>query len=233
VPAEPSAQARRGTRFHAWVEGWFGAASLVDVDALPGADDDSLAVDLDEQALRDSFLATPWAHRTPLAVEVDVETSVDGYVLRSRIDAVFPDEDAEPRVTGTGDAVIVVDWKTGAPPTDDASRASRELQLAVYRLAWSRWTGIPLERVRAAFCYVGTGETAHPQRLLDEAQITALLHAATSGDERAEQGRRTVPNVRREVGNVWRPDATAERDGRSGRGRAREGDRTGERDPAR
>ncbi|WP_291884050.1 ATP-dependent DNA helicase [Cellulomonas sp.] len=233
VPAEPSAQARRGTRFHAWVEGWFGAASLVDVDALPGADDDSLAVDLDEQALRDSFLATPWAHRTPLAVEVDVETSVDGYVLRSRIDAVFPDEDAEPHGTGAGDAVIVVDWKTGAPPTDDASRASRELQLAVYRLAWSRWTGTPLDRVRAAFCYVGTGETVHPQRLLDEVQITALLHAATSAEERAEQGRRTVPNVRREVGNAWRPDATAERDGRSGRGRSRDGDRTSERDPAR
>ncbi|GIG19315.1 ATP-dependent DNA helicase [Cellulomonas chitinilytica] len=212
VPAEPSAQARRGTRFHAWVEGWFGAASLVDVDALPGADDDSLTVDLDERALRDSFLATPWAHRSPLAVEVDVETSVDGYVLRSRIDAVFPDQDAS---AGAGDAVIVVDWKTGAPPTDDASRASRELQLAVYRLAWSRWTGTPLDRVRAAFCYVGTGETVHPDRLLDEAQITALLHAATSGDE-VQPVRRAVPNVRREVGNVWRPDATGGRD-RAGR----------------
>ncbi|MGY4643255.1 UvrD-helicase domain-containing protein [Cellulomonas sp. URHB0016] len=250
VPAEPSAQARRGTRFHAWVEGWFGAASLVDVDALPGADDDSLAVDLDEQALRDSFLATPWAHRTPLAVEVDIETSVDGYVLRSRIDAVFPDPDvlrqvgpdhgagagagadagaaagaradaragaradagpdASPRaVQHSGaptDSVIVVDWKTGAPPTDATARASREIQLAVYRLAWSRWTGTPLGRVRAAFCYVGTGETVYPERLLDEAQITALLRAATA-DEEADTGRAVVPNVRRDVGNVWLPGA--------------------------
>ena len=91
VPAEPSPQARRGTRFHAWVEGWYGRASLVDVDALPGADDDSATLDLDEQALREAFLATEWAHRSPLAVEVDIEISVDGYVLRSRIDAVFPD----------------------------------------------------------------------------------------------------------------------------------------------
>ncbi|MDC7123095.1 ATP-dependent helicase [Cellulomonas fimi] len=177
VPREPSPQARRGTRFHAWVEGWYGAASLVDVDALPGADDDSMPVDVDEEALRASFLRTPWADRSPLAIEVDVETSVDGYVLRSRIDAVFRDEE---RTDAGGRAVVVVDWKTGAPPTDPDARASRELQLAVYRLAWSRWTGTPLELVRAAFCYVGTGETVYPQRLLGEDEITTLLRRATA-----------------------------------------------------
>jgi DNA helicase-2/ATP-dependent DNA helicase PcrA len=192
VPAEPSPQARRGTRFHAWVEGWYGSASLVDVDALPGADDDSGPLDLDEQALREAFLATPWANRSPVAVEVDIETSVDGYVLRSRIDAVFPDPDAEAARPG----VVVVDWKTGAPPKDEAARASRELQLAVYRLAWSRWTGTPVDRVRAAFCYVGAGVTVYPERLLDEAEITALLQAATRAD--ASQGAGAVaPRVNR------------------------------------
>lgn len=199
VPAEPSPQARRGTRFHAWVEGWYGSASLVDVDALPGADDDSATLDLDEQALRDAFLATEWADRSPVAVEVDIETSVDGYVLRSRIDAVFPDVertnadaaggDGETSIDSDGrtaaDAVVVVDWKTGAPPKDDAARASRELQLAVYRLAWSRWTGTPVDRVRAAFCYVGAGVTIYPERLLDESEITALLQAATQDPQAA------------------------------------------------
>ncbi|WP_082570677.1 ATP-dependent DNA helicase [Cellulomonas sp. Root485] len=180
VPAEPSPQARRGTRFHAWVEGWYGSASLVDVDALPGADDDSATLDVDEQALRDAFLATEWADRSPVAVEVDIEISVDGYVLRSRIDAVFPDPDAD---GAEQPAVVVVDWKTGAPPKDDAARASRELQLAVYRLAWSRWTGTPLDRVRAAFCYVGAGATVYPERLLDEAEITALLRTATQAQD--------------------------------------------------
>ena len=75
-----------------------------------------------------------------------------------------------------------MDWKTGAPPKDDAARASRELQLAVYRLAWSRWTGTPVDRVRAAFCYVGAGVTVYPERLLDEAEITALLRSATTAD---------------------------------------------------
>ncbi|WP_197711312.1 ATP-dependent DNA helicase [Cellulomonas sp. WB94] len=183
VPLEPSPQARRGTAFHAWVEGWFGAASLVDVDALPGADDDSVRVDADQGALRAAFLATPWADRTPLEVEVDIETTVAGYVLRSRVDAVFPDPD-RPEVPG---AVVVVDWKTGAPPSDPVQVAARELQLAVYRLAWSRWKGTPLEHVGAAFCYVGVGRTVRPERLLDEDEITELLAGA------AEQ--RTVPGA--------------------------------------
>ena len=194
VPARPSPQARRGTRFHTWVEAFFGSAALVDVDALPGADEDEES--LDEQALREGFLATEWAQRRPLAVEVDVETSVDGYVLRSRIDAVFADEISFGR-SGVGEGegaeaipagasgpagaqgVVVVDWKTGAPPHDPRARAARELQLAVYRLAWSRWTGTPLERVRAAFCYVGHGVTVYPERLLDEAEIVSLLRGAT------------------------------------------------------
>lgn len=176
VPLEPSPQARRGTAFHAWVEGWFGSAALVDVDDLPGADDDSVRVDADLAALREAFLATPWAQREPVAVEVDVETPVAGYVLRSRIDAVFTDPD-RPDVPG---AVVVVDWKTGAPPSDAAAVHARELQLAVYRLAWSRWKGVPLEHVSAAFCYVGVGRTVRPERLLDESEITALLDAAAS-----------------------------------------------------
>ncbi|HEY5554487.1 MAG TPA: ATP-dependent DNA helicase, partial [Cellulomonas sp.] len=167
IPLEPSPQARCGTAFHAWVEGWFGTASLVDVDALPGADDDSVRVDADQSALRAAFLATPWADRSPLEVEVDIETTVAGYVLRSRVDAVFPDPD-RPDVPG---AVVVVDWKTGAPPSDPVQVAARELQLAVYRLAWSRWKGTPLEHVSAAFCYVGAGRTVRPARLLDQDEI--------------------------------------------------------------
>ncbi|RMI12992.1 ATP-dependent DNA helicase [Cellulomonas triticagri] len=176
VPNRPSPQARRGTQFHAWVEGYFGSPALVDLDDLPGADDDSVPVDADEAALRAAFLATPWASLDPVAVEVDVETTVAGYVLRSRIDAVFPDPD---RRDEPG-AVVVVDWKTGAPPRDPASAAVRELQLAVYRLAWSRWTGTPLDRVGAAFCYVGAGRTVRPERLLGAEEIERLLLAVTA-----------------------------------------------------
>ncbi|MGV8967463.1 MAG: ATP-dependent helicase [Cellulomonas sp.] len=171
VPLEPSVQARRGTAFHAWVEQYYGSASLVDVESLPGADDDSVALDATLADLRSAFLATDWAGRTPIAVEVDIETPAAGYVLRCKIDAVF--------ATAEG-GVVVVDWKTGRPPIDEAAARTREVQLAVYRLAWSRWSGLPLDQVSAAFCYVGAGTTVTPERLLDEAGIEDLLRGVTS-----------------------------------------------------
>lgn len=167
VPLAPSTEARRGTAFHTWVEQYYGAAALVDVDALPGADDDATDP-LELATLRSTFLASEWASRAPTAVEVDIETPVGGVVLRSRIDAVFPEPDG---------GVVVVDWKTGRPPADAAAAAARELQLSVYRLAWSRWTGVPLELVRAAFFYVATGTTVRPERLLTAAEIEAVLRA--------------------------------------------------------
>ena len=166
VPLAPSTSARRGTAFHAWAESYFGAAALVDVDALPGADDESVADDPDLAALRTAFLGSPWARRSPVAVEVEVQTTVGGVVLRSRIDAVFAEPDG---------GVVVVDWKTGRPPSDPDSIRTRELQLAVYRLAWSRWKGVPLERVDAAFYYVATGETVRATERLGAPEIERVL----------------------------------------------------------
>ncbi|ROS31368.1 ATP-dependent DNA helicase [Cellulomonas sp. PhB150] len=236
IPQEPSAQARLGTRFHAWVEGYFGSASLVDVDALPGADDvrdeldtDPAGLDADIAVLRAAFLAGEWANRVPVAIEVDVETNVDGFVLRSRIDAVF----ADPRppatsgpaapgrpATGRGEhptggpRVVVVDWKTGSPPSDPQVRAAREIQLAVYRLAWSRWTGLPLDDVSAAFSYVGAGVTVYPERLLGEAEIVALLRTATEGSAPGTDH----PNPRR-AGGSPRPPGRARESARNRSGR--------------
>lgn len=182
IPLAPSPEARRGTAFHTWVEQYYGAAALVDLDALPGADDDS-ADALDLGTLQETFLATPWAGRTPSAVEVDVETPVGDVVLRSRIDAVFAEPDG---------GVVVVDWKTGRPPRDPEAIATRELQLSVYRLAWSRWTGMPIELVRAAFVYVSTGRTVRPERLLDADEIAAVL----SGSAGTDLARAAVPVTR-------------------------------------
>lgn len=175
VPQEPTVHARRGTHFHEWVERFFTSSSLVDVDDLPGAEDGEIAPDVDLETLRQRFTESAWASRTPLAVEVDVETPVGGVMLRSRIDAVFPDDDAPPPAEGEAPAVVVVDWKTGHEPRDAGARSAREVQLAVYRLAWSRYTGLPLDKVSAAFVYVASGTTVRPRRLLDEAELEALV----------------------------------------------------------
>jgi DNA helicase-2/ATP-dependent DNA helicase PcrA len=163
IPLAPSTVARRGTAFHAWVERYFGSAALVDVDALPGADE--VVEDAELAVLQRAFLASEWAGRSPVAVEVDVETPVGDVVVRSRIDAVFAEPDG---------GVVVVDWKTGAVPTG-AELAARELQLAVYRIAWSRRTGLPLERVRAAFVYVAHGVTHRPDTLPGPDELARLL----------------------------------------------------------
>ncbi|MBR7743823.1 ATP-dependent helicase [Phycicoccus sp. BSK3Z-2] len=170
MPTPPALAARRGTAFHAWVEEHFARAAIVDVDALPGsADEDAGAEDLDR--LRDAFLASEWAARTPTEVETSVETVVDGIAVRGRVDAVFEDVDED------GDPVwTVVDWKTGAPPSGRRAEV-RALQLGAYRLAWARLRGVDPSRVRGAFFHAATGETTWPD-LPDEEAISRALAAA-------------------------------------------------------
>jgi DNA helicase II / ATP-dependent DNA helicase PcrA len=169
LPEPPSPASRRGSAFHAWLEQRFGAAALVDVDELPGAAD-SGDDDADLQQLQATFLASPWAERVPDQVEVNVETSVAGLLVRGRIDAVFRGQAA-----GSDRDWVVVDWKTGAAPTGARQQQARAVQLAVYRLAWARLVGVAVEQVSAAFFYAATGETVTAADLLDEAGLADLV----------------------------------------------------------
>ncbi|MFM9377355.1 UvrD-helicase domain-containing protein [Gordonia sp. VNK21] len=168
VPFRPNPMARRGTAFHAWVERRFGATRLLDLDELPGAADDT-AVDDDLDVLRAAFLASPWADRTPVDVEVGFETVIGRAVVRGRMDAVFAD----------GDGWLVVDWKTGAVP-EPARRPALEIQLAAYRVAWARLAGVDPAQVRAAFVYVRHGYTLEPESLPDAEALGEMLSAAPS-----------------------------------------------------
>ncbi len=165
MPSAPMPAARRGTRFHAWLERHYARAALIDIDELAGQE---IGSDEELEALRAAFLTSPWAAREPLAIEEDVTTPVAGVEVRCRIDAVFPggpDEDCE---------VHIVDWKTGHEPGGERARRARELQLAMYRLGWSRLHGVPMERIAASFHYVADGVTLEAPRL-GEREVTALL----------------------------------------------------------
>jgi DNA helicase-2/ATP-dependent DNA helicase PcrA len=167
VPREPGMSARKGTAFHAWVEEYFGSAGMLDLGEAPGSDDHiDAAYDLD--AMVATFRSSPWAHRSPAFVEVPVETRVGDVVVRGRIDAVFQDAD------GRWD---LVDWKTGRRPSG-AQLRSRAVQLAVYRLAWSRLKDVPLEDVRAAFFYVADNEIVRPHDLASAGQLEEMVAAA-------------------------------------------------------
>jgi DNA helicase-2/ATP-dependent DNA helicase PcrA len=165
VPVAPAPLARRGTAFHAWLEERFGAARLLDLDELPGSGDELAAPDERLAELQAAFLASEWADRQPVDVEVPFETPLGPLTLRGRIDAVFPD--------GAG-GFEVVDWKTGPVPRG-AQLPAVGVQLAAYRLGWSRLAGVPVERVSAGFHHVAANVTVRPVDLLDEAGLLALV----------------------------------------------------------
>ena len=98
-----------------------------------------------------------------MPVEAPFALVLDGQVVRGRIDAVY----AEPHPDGDG--FLVVDWKTSR--RDDADT----LQLALYRLAWAELTGVPLDRVRAAFYFVRSGRVVEPDDLPGRDELEALV----------------------------------------------------------
>ncbi|MGV0697644.1 ATP-dependent helicase [Mycolicibacter sinensis] len=171
LPARPDPHALLGTAFHDWVQRFYGAERLFELDDLPGAADaDTARADAEELAdLQAAFLDSPWAARSPAAVEVPFEMTFGQTVVRGRIDAVFAEPDG---------GVTVVDWKTGAAPDGPEARRHAAVQLAVYRLAWAALTDCPESRVRAAFHYVRTGTTVVPDELPDAAELAALLTGA-------------------------------------------------------
>jgi DNA helicase-2/ATP-dependent DNA helicase PcrA len=172
MPAPPSRSARFGTRFHQWVERYFGPAmetgqlgqqQLLDPDDLPGRGDTGIDAEADLAELVQRFAAGPFGDRAPHAVEAPFALVLAGQVVRGRIDAVY----AEPAESGGG--YHDVDWKTSR------HEAADPLQLALYRLAWSELTGTPLEDVRAAFHYVRSGRTDELTDLPGRAELEALL----------------------------------------------------------
>ncbi|WP_020575873.1 ATP-dependent DNA helicase [Actinopolymorpha alba] len=186
VPRPPNPLARRGTAFHAWLEARYGRPQLLDIDELPGAADGQAAPDEELSLLQEAFLTSEWADRQPIEVEVPFELVVAGVVVRGRADAVFAATfDADPRTGPAAEerGIEVVDWKTGRPPKDPEDEAARAVQLAAYRLAWAQLTGLPLERVRAAFHYVRQGLTVRPVDLLDAAGLEELITSVPEGDD--------------------------------------------------
>ena len=160
MPRGQDQYSRRGTAFHLWVERQFtDAATLFGdeyLDYLDPLDDDSQLEDL-----KKAWLSSEFASRTPVRVEVPFETTIAGVLIRGRIDAVY----------ATPSGFEVVDWKTGSGQLGQ----SAAVQLAMYRLAWAKLSGVDISTVSAAFHYVPTSVTDRPSDLLDERALIALI----------------------------------------------------------
>ncbi|MEK0371397.1 UvrD-helicase domain-containing protein [Corynebacterium mastitidis] len=169
VPFKPNSFAKRGTAFHEWLEERFGGAGLLDEDQLPGLGEPEVTAD-EVRALKEKFLASRWAERTPAYVEHPFEVTLGAAVVRGRVDAIFPDAE-------TG-GWLIVDWKTGMPPATREERRAAEIQLAVYKVALGELLGT--RRIRAMFHYVALDRTLEPDSLPGREELAALMSAAAS-----------------------------------------------------
>ena len=174
MPEQPYRATRLGTIFHAWVEQRYRdlvpeALFDLDDDAVDGlapglAPADQATLD----ALKDAFERSEWANLRPIAVERAIELPFAGRTVPCKIDAVYQ----------RGDRIEIVDWKTGRAPGTSAERAAFDYQLALYRIAWAKATGTPIDRIDARACFVATGEVYSPTALPDERELLARWEAS-------------------------------------------------------
>jgi DNA helicase-2/ATP-dependent DNA helicase PcrA len=68
-----------------------------------------------------------------------------------------------------------VDWKTGKAPGSDEELAAKALQLAAYRLAWSKWSATPLKQIEASFWYAEGSTLVTPNDLPGAEEFEKLI----------------------------------------------------------
>ncbi|MFE9248094.1 UvrD-helicase domain-containing protein [Streptomyces sp. NPDC007088] len=191
LPQPPKPAARRGVRFHTWLETRLGAG--FEETPLPFPDEpdpeddpdlhadrpdaDGITDEYDLAGLKEAFERTPYARRTPYRVEVPFQMSLAGRVVRGRIDAVFKDGE------GAGATYEIVDWKTGRD-----ERGADPLQLAVYRLAWAERLGVDPGKVTATFLFVRTGRAVRPGGLPGRPELERLLREPEPAPPAGEDG---------------------------------------------
>ncbi len=171
MPERPYRATRLGTLFHSWVEERYGRVGGADeLDAAPfELDDAGEVVDAERLAeLQATFERSPWAERRPVEVEREIHLPFDGRVVICKIDAVYRE----------GDRYEVVDWKTGKAPQDDADLERKQLQLALYRLAYARWEGIDPGLIDAAFYFVADDRVVRPEHIDSEEELLARWRTA-------------------------------------------------------
>ncbi|PPG31924.1 ATP-dependent DNA helicase [Rathayibacter sp. AY2B9] len=178
MPERPYRQTRLGTTFHSWVENRFGVQGGAEaVDTFSDELDDAGPASVEQERL-DALIATfersEWADRRPEAVEIEIHLQLAGHVVVCKLDAVYPTEDG----------VQIVDWKTGRAPKDAADLELKQFQLALYRLAYSRWRGVPLESVDAVFYFVADDLVLRPERFYSERELAESLSSATGASPR-------------------------------------------------
>ena len=165
MPNHIDKYARGGTEFHLWLEKHFNHPSLISMDDLFNQNNSPVASDVALDKLQTAWLASDWAKKEPIGIEVGFETMVGNILIRGRIDAIYQIDK---------DHFEVVDWKTGKVK-DGEDLANAAIQLAMYRLAYAKLANLPIENVSAAFHYVADNQTIRVADVLDEPSLIDLI----------------------------------------------------------
>lgn len=165
LPSQPFAQSRRGNLFHAWVEKKFAPSGALVEDETFELDDENDFFTIEE--LQSNFQASRFANLIPESVEQEIQLTIGQNTFICKMDAIY----------ATEGGVQIVDWKTNKPPTDAADLYRRSLQLALYRLAYSEYTGMPIEKVQASFFFVGESFELTPELILGRDEILEEWHS--------------------------------------------------------
>ena len=186
IPQEPLYSARRGTAVHAAIAQYYDEPLMINIDSVALADEplfatDPVLIDASSKLLFQRFQESRFASYQAIAIERAIDVTIGEYPVRCVIDAVFD-------TSGIPEApeVTIVDWKTGKRPAG-ADLESRQYQLAVYRIAWARAHGMPVENVGASFYYLGEPHT-QDRELKAIAMNELQLEAAISRSLEQAQG---------------------------------------------
>ena len=173
MPQPPYKQTRTGTLFHSWVEGYFGAAAHAGqlLGQVDSDDADTAALELENiKELQANFAASRFATLKPVEVEREIQLTIGQNTFICKLDAVFETEDG----------YEIVDWKTGKAPKDAEDQKLKTLQLALYRLAYSRFTGIPMEKIAVCFYFVAENKEIKPAQVPNESELLELWGAVAN-----------------------------------------------------
>lgn len=170
MPQPPYKQTRTGTLFHSWVEGHFGAGNIIGQlqDITESADADGSALELESIALlQKNFNGSRFANMQPVEIEREIQLTIAANTFICKLDAVFKTEKG----------FEIIDWKTGKAPKNAADQKLKVLQLALYRLAYSRFSGIPLEQIEVGFYFVAEDKEVKPAEIPNESELLELWGA--------------------------------------------------------
>lgn len=140
TPSRPYRATRTGTLFHSWVEDFL-------VSEIDQSGSDSVA------ELSEIFKNSRFASLTESEIEIEINLTHGVNTFVCKLDAVFK----------IGDRFEIVDWKTGSAPETPEQEREMILQLALYRFAYSRLRGVPIEQIDVCLYFVGENKELRPE----------------------------------------------------------------------